>query len=123
MSQQKPPVNDAEKTLLALDQLSQTIAVMAHVVNRLRRHLSQQLQSRDAAAQQARTLSPTAGCEGAGDNARPEVNATTDQGGSSNTRPAEQTSQAGGTVHDNSFVIEIRQRPANPAARPARTLH
>lgn len=35
--------NDPERTLITLDQLSQTIEVMTSVVNRLRRHLNDQI--------------------------------------------------------------------------------
>ena len=41
---EKPYENSPEKTLITLEQLSQTIEVMTSVVNRLRQHLSQQLQ-------------------------------------------------------------------------------
>lgn len=43
MSDKKSDARDAEKTLITLDQLSQTIEVMTSVVNRLKRHLNQQL--------------------------------------------------------------------------------
>ena len=40
MSDKKHTENDPERTLITLDQLSQTIEVMTSVVNRLRAHLS-----------------------------------------------------------------------------------
>jgi hypothetical protein len=43
MSDKKYSENDPERTLITLDQLSQTIEVMTSVVNRLRQHLSQQI--------------------------------------------------------------------------------
>ena len=43
MTKDKPAGADAEQALQTLDQLSQTIAVMAEVVDRLKRHLSKQL--------------------------------------------------------------------------------
>ena len=43
MSNSKYSENDPERTLITLDQLSQTIEVMTSVVNRLRQHLSQQI--------------------------------------------------------------------------------
>ena len=43
MNDSKYKENDPEKTLITLDQLSQTIEVMTSVVNRLRKHLSQQI--------------------------------------------------------------------------------
>ncbi|MBT8146901.1 MAG: hypothetical protein KJN90_08605 [Gammaproteobacteria bacterium] len=43
MSEKKYSENDPERTLITLDQLSQTIEVMTSVVNRLRQHLSEQV--------------------------------------------------------------------------------
>lgn len=48
MSNRKHTENDPERTLITLDQLSQTIEVMTSVVNRLRQHLSEQIQARKA---------------------------------------------------------------------------
>ena len=45
MSDSKYSENDPERTLITLDQLSQTIEVMTSVVNRLRQHLSQQIEA------------------------------------------------------------------------------
>ena len=46
MSDNKYSENDPERTLITLDQLSQTIEVMTSVVNRLRKHLSEQIMAR-----------------------------------------------------------------------------
>ncbi|MEZ5491644.1 MAG: hypothetical protein R3F50_15180 [Gammaproteobacteria bacterium] len=46
MSEKKYSENDPERTLITLDQLSQTIEVMTSVVNRLRKHLSDQITAR-----------------------------------------------------------------------------
>lgn len=53
---------DPQRTLLTLDQLSQTIDVMSSVVNRLRSHLSEQLSSAQSlnAAPQTTEASPQA---------------------------------------------------------------
>ena len=48
---EKQPDNDPERTLMTLDQLSQTIEVMSSVVNRLRQHLSEQLRAQAVRAQ------------------------------------------------------------------------
>jgi len=45
MSDKKYSENDPERTLITLDQLSQTIEVMTSVVNRLRQHLSDQIKA------------------------------------------------------------------------------
>ena len=42
-TQERSAAEDPERTLLTLDQLSQTIEVMSSVVNRLRTHLSDQI--------------------------------------------------------------------------------
>ena len=43
MSNKKNSDNDPERTLITLDQLSQTIEVMTGVVNRLKKHLHKQV--------------------------------------------------------------------------------
>ena len=45
MTEKKYADDDPERTLVTLDQLSQTIEVMTSVVNRLRRHLSDQIKA------------------------------------------------------------------------------
>ncbi len=45
MKDKKYADDDPERTLVTLDQLSQTIEVMTSVVNRLRRHLSDQIKA------------------------------------------------------------------------------
>jgi len=46
--------NDPERTLITLEQLSQTIEVMTSVVNRLRKHLSEQLKAQIETQRQER---------------------------------------------------------------------
>jgi len=60
MSEEKQIDNDPERTLLTLDQLSQTIEVMTNVVNRLRQHLSEQLRAQAETARLARELAEQA---------------------------------------------------------------
>tara|TARA_B110000495_G_C22871846_1_gene508439 strand:+ start:117 stop:404 length:288 start_codon:yes stop_codon:yes gene_type:complete len=43
MTEKKEVEKNAEQTLITLDQLSQTLEVMSHVVDRLKQHLSRQL--------------------------------------------------------------------------------
>jgi hypothetical protein len=45
MSNGKYDKDEPERTLVTLDQLSQTIEVMTSVVNRLRRHLNEQIKA------------------------------------------------------------------------------
>lgn len=54
MSEENQSDNDPERTLVTLEQLSQTIEVMTSVVNRLRQHLSDQLQAKLAEQNNAR---------------------------------------------------------------------
>lgn len=54
MSEENQSDNDPERTLVTLEQLSQTIEVMTSVVNRLRQHLSDQLQAKLAEQKSAR---------------------------------------------------------------------
>ena len=43
MTDKKEVEQNAEQTLITLDQLSQTLEVMSHVVDRLKQHLTRQL--------------------------------------------------------------------------------
>lgn len=43
MTDKKEVEENAEQTLITLDQLSQTLEVMSHVVDRLKQHLTRQL--------------------------------------------------------------------------------
>ncbi|MCY4264245.1 MAG: hypothetical protein OXE78_05260 [Gammaproteobacteria bacterium] len=73
MSEDKYTENDPEKTLLTLDQLSQTIEVMTNVVNRLRQHLREQLeaqllaQKEEAQRSGVGTAEPDAGGDSVGE--------------------------------------------------------
>lgn len=107
MSEEKQTENDPEKTLLTLDQLSQTIEVMTSVVNRLRQHLSEQLQAQaDArAAQQAEELE----LEEQQVSATPEKN--------------EILAEKGSKESKESFVVEIKQQESDPVRKNSKTLH
>ena len=56
MKDKKYADDDPERTLVTLDQLSQTIEVMTSVVNRLRRHLSDQIKAQLEAQEAADSL-------------------------------------------------------------------
>ena len=58
MSEENQSDNDPERTLVTLEQLSQTIEVMTSVVNRLRQHLSDQLQAKLAEQKSACEAAP-----------------------------------------------------------------
>ena len=59
MSVDKQAENDPERTLLTLDQLSQTIEVMTSVVNRLRLHLGEQIKAQIKSQQAAAVAAET----------------------------------------------------------------
>ena len=119
MSEEKPSENDPERTLLTLDQLSQTIEVMTSVVNRLRQHLSEQLKAQAETQQLAREEekvlrdieSEAAPQEAAAAAAADAQIATGD------------TKQAKSEGSKESFVVEIRQQDPTPARKNNKTLH
>ncbi|MSR11338.1 MAG: hypothetical protein EXR84_05995 [Gammaproteobacteria bacterium] len=89
--------NDPERTLITLDQLSQTIEVMTSVVNRLRRHLSEQLQAKMAAQEQH--------------------DATV-------AKPIKVSNKLGGTSSKReSFVVEISQQETDMDRKSDKILH
>ena len=101
MSEDKHTDNDSERTLLTLDQLSQTIEVMTSVVNRLRQHLSEQLKAQAAAREEAERLA---------ESAQPESS-------------QEQSSASNADEDKESFVVEIKQSEAEPVRKNSKTLH
>ena len=115
MSEKKYADDDPERTLVTLDQLSQTIEVMTSVVNRLRRHLSDQIE-----AQEELQALDTVQIESPVQTATAESNAeaTTSeplQVGSEQDRERERQRE--------SFVIEISQQEVDPARKSTKTLH
>lgn len=92
--------NDPERTLITLEQLSQTIEVMTSVVNRLRQHLSEQLKHQIEAQHQAK---------GAEERITDEA-----QSREINVSPHKK--------HEN-LVVEIRQQEKIPVTKPPKILH
>ncbi|MDD9891234.1 MAG: hypothetical protein OXU66_16180 [Gammaproteobacteria bacterium] len=115
MSEEKPfdkrLDNDPERTLITLEQLSQTIEVMTSVVNRLRQHLSEQLRAQIEAQEQAKLeeakLQEQAQSVAEADNSGDEKKADSKQ----------QQNQR------ESFVVEIRQQENDPVRKNTKTLH
>ena len=108
MSEKKYADDDPERTLVTLDQLSQTIEVMTSVVNRLRRHLSDQIKAQlESSAQQASSESQaeTAAAE-------------SPQSGSEKSELDRQREQ-----QRESFVVEISQQEVEPIRKSTKTLH
>jgi len=114
MTEKKYADDDPERTLVTLDQLSQTIEVMTSVVNRLRRHLSDQikaqLESQIEARKELEALavlqieSPvqTANRESNGEKSDQEL-----------ARDRER----------ESFVVEISQQEVGPSRKSIKILH
>jgi len=99
--------NDPERTLITLEQLSQTIEVMTSVVNRLRQHLSDQLNAQIKEQQQAKLEQGEAQAE------------TESPESSENKQDAVSKQQS----QRESFVVEIRQQEKDPVRKNTKTLH
>lgn len=122
MSEEKQSENDPERTLLTLDQLSQTIEVMTNVVNRLRQHLSEQLKAQAEAQQVAREEAlRDIEAEVAAQEAAEAAAAADEQQDAQ--IASENTQQIESKDGNESFVVEIRQRDATPPRKNNKTLH
>lgn len=126
MSEEKQSENDPERTLLTLDQLSQTIEVMTSVVNRLRQHLSEQLKAQAEAQQLAREEEEAlreleAEVEAAAQEAAEATTAVDEQQDAQSANGKVEKTQSKGS--NESFVVEIRQQDSTPARKNNKTLH
>ena len=119
MSEKKYADDDPERTLVTLDQLSQTIEVMTSVVNRLRRHLSDQIKAQlesqietkeELEALVAAQIESPVQAASSEPNAE-NVIANSPQDGSERERERD------------SFVVEINQQEAEPVRKSTKTLH
>ena len=99
--------NDPERTLITLEQLSQTIEVMTSVVNRLRQHLSEQLNAQIEEKRQTKINQETAPVEAK-------------QSESSQNKQEAVSKQK---KERESFVVEIRQQENDPVRKNTKTLH
>ena len=98
---------DPERTLITLEQLSQTIEVMTSVVNRLRQHLSDQLNAQIKEHQQAKLEQGEAQAE------------TESPESSENKQDAVSKEQS----QRESFGVEIRQQENDPVRKNTKKLH
>lgn len=105
MSDDKSANNDPERTLLTLDQLSQTIEVMTSVVNRLRLHLGEQIKAQTASQQAV---------EGASKAAKKvlTINSNAD---AKKMQPMQ--------AQRESFIIELSQAETEAVRKNMKTLH
>jgi len=113
--------NDPERTLITLDQLSQTIEVMTSVVNRLRKHLSEQLKSKIAEQSAQENLSATAGenpqkptAEAASTNTDNQIKVSDKVTGGVSQQAAQKR---------ESFVVEITQQEVESNRKSNKVLH
>ena len=122
---EKQADNDPERTLITLDQLSQTIEVMTSVVNRLRQHLSEQLREQAVRAQQD-APEPPLEKEDSSRAAPLQLDPNIKQSsGPDSQSPAEQADQKTEAASGNRepFVVEIRRQEASPTRKSDKTLH
>ena len=103
--------NDPERTLITLEQLSQTIEVMTSVVNRLRKHLSEQLKAQIETQRQERLKQEKTALETEQDQGSGSI------GNKRNVSSDQQQKEKGG------FVIEIRQQENDPVRKNTKVLH
>ena len=122
---EKQPDNDPERTLMTLDQLSQTIEVMSSVVNRLRQHLSEQLRAQAVRAQ----LSSSGGPSGTSDSSQTSehrlnrnIQRSSDTNSQTSARHKELKTDSL-TSNREPFVVEIRQQGATSTRKSDKTLH
>lgn len=105
MSDKKYTEDDPERTLITLDQLSQTIEVMTSVVNRLREHLSEQLRTQVEDVENPPVNLETTGPETTGP-------------AQSDTENSEQAK-----LKKERFIVEISQQDAEPVRKQDKILH
>lgn len=117
-SKDKFTESDPERTLLTLDQLSQTIEVMTSVVNRLRQHLSEQIMARKAQEQAQRECPEADTTAMEAFDSEPAVVITEEAQGSVIEISCPATSE-----DRESFVVEISQPEAEAQPKPNKVLH
>ena len=119
MSDEKHIKEDPERTLVTLDQLSQTIEVMTSVVNRLRRHLSEQIKAQlenqveDPLESHLETLMEV-------QQAAECIDSKTEPG---QPKQVEKKASTANAAQRESFVVEINQQEAIPLPKGRKVLH
>ena len=119
---EKQPDNDPERTLMTLDQLSQTIEVMTSVVNRLRQHLSEQLREQAVRAQRDSSEGPSETGDSSQTSEHQNIQRSSDPNSQTSAGQAEQEADSR-TTNREPFVVEIRQQDASPTRKSDKTLH
>ncbi len=114
MTEKKYADDDPERTLVTLDQLSQTIEVMTSVVNRLRRHLSDQVKAQLESQVEAREeLEALAVLQ----IESPVQTATSESNGEKSEQEQARDRER------ESFVVEISQQEIEPSRKSTKVLH
>ena len=119
MSEKKYADDDPERTLVTLDQLSQTIEVMTSVVNRLRRHLSEQIKFQIEAQEELEAFDAT-------QIESPIQIVTSEPDAEKATTKSQQVAREQDRVREQrgeSFVVEISQQEVDFTPKSTKTLH
>jgi hypothetical protein len=119
MSEEKHFENDPERTLITLEQLSQTIEVMTNVVNRLRQHLSEQLHSQMEEQQEQKKLEDQQGVDPISESKDSSAATVNDEPQAA----TQETTKNSMNKKKESFVVEIRQQHGDPNRKNGKTLH
>ena len=119
MSEEKHFENDPERTLITLEQLSQTIEVMTSVVNRLRQHLSEQLHSQMEEQQEQKKLEDQQSVDPISE---PDDSSAATVDDEPQVATQETTTNSLNNKKE-SFVVEIRQQYSDPYLKNGKTLH
>ena len=122
MSEKKYADDDPERTLVTLDQLSQTIEVMTSVVNRLRRHLSDQIKAQLESQIEAQAEFEALAAANIETPEQIAQNATTVEADKAEPPLADSVSSKQKRERE-SFVVEISQQEAEPVRKSTKTLH
>ena len=110
MSEKKYADDDPERTLVTLDQLSQTIEAMTSVVNRLRRHLSDQIKAQLETREEIEALAAL-------QDESPVQTATSESNGEKSEQEQARDRER------ESFVVEISQQEIEPSRKSTKVLH
>jgi hypothetical protein len=114
MSEKKYADDDPEHTLVTLDQLSQTIEVMTSVVNRLRRHLSDQIKAQlESQIETREEIEALAALQ----------DESPVQTAASESNAEENEQELARDQERESFVVEISQQEIEPTRKSTKILH
>ena len=122
MSDEKHIREDPERTLVTLDQLSQTIEVMTSVVNRLRRHLSEQIKAQLENQVEDPLESHLESLMGVRQAAKC-IDSKTEPDQPQQAKQVDKKASTANAAQRESFVVEINQQEAIPLPKSSKVLH